>query len=138
MGAPVVNHWIDHLGVATESIERTARTFRGLFDAELVHEETMPDGLEIAFLALENATIELLQPTDSGTVRRFLDRSGAGIHHFGVGTPDIEASLTAAVTAGITPIDETPRPGAMGHEVAFLHPRDTGGVLVEFVQHSAS
>jgi methylmalonyl-CoA/ethylmalonyl-CoA epimerase len=68
-------------------------------------------------------------------VARYLDEQGPGLHHVALATDEIEGALAAARGAGVELIDESPRPGAWGHEVAFCHPKSTGGVLVEFVEH---
>lgn len=125
---------IDHIGVATEDLEEVADLYDRLLDTPVVHEEKF-DGLRIAFLEMDATYFELLEPTTDGTVARFLENNGPGIHHVGIETADIEAALNTAQDAGIELIDATPRPGAWGHSVAFLHPASTGGVLIEFVEH---
>lgn len=125
----------DHAGIATTDADRLGDRFSTLFDAEIVHEETF-DGLAVRFLELGGGYFELLEPLkDDGSIARYLDRNGPGIHHLAVATDDATAALATARDLGIEPIDEEPRPGAWGHDVAFLHPDDTGGVLVEFVEH---
>lgn len=124
----------DHAGIATEDAEGLAELFVELFEVEIAHEETF-DGMEIVFLDLGNGYFELLEPLDEGPIADYLDRNGPGIHHLAVETDDAEAALERARELGIELVDESPRPGAWGHSVAFLHPRDTGGVLVEFVEH---
>lgn len=121
-----------HLGIATADGADLAATFGGLLDAPVVHEERF-DGMTVRFLELDDGYLELLEPHDDGTIARYLDRNGPGIHHVALGTDDIEAALGRARDLGIALVDESPRPGAWGHEVAFLHPGSTGGVLVEFV-----
>ena len=125
----------DHAGLATDDADHLADLYGTLFDAPVVHEEVMEDGLRVVFLDLGNGFFELLEPTGGGTVARYLDRNGPGIHHLAVATEDIEWALDTARDAGVSLIDEEPRSGAWGHDVAFLHPKDTGGVLLEFVQH---
>lgn len=125
----------DHAGIATDDFETTRDLFSGLFGADLVHEEEF-DGLRVGFLDLGNGYFELLEPVeDGGAVARFLEDRGPGIHHLALETDDAAAALEAARELGVEPIDDEPRPGAWGHDVAFLHPGDTGGVLVEFVEH---
>lgn len=123
---------LHHVGIATEDRAATAGLFGNLLGAEVVHEEAL-DELSVAFLAVGDGTLELLEPTGDGTVARFLDREGPGLHHLAFATEDLPAAIEHARERGIEPIDDEPRPGAAGHEVAFLHPRDTAGVLVEFV-----
>jgi len=124
----------DHAGLATDDVAELSQQFAELFEVDIVHEKTF-DGMRIAFLDFGNGYFELLEPMDSGPIRRHLERNGPGIHHLAVETEDIESALARARDAGIELIDEQPREGAWGHSVAFLHPRDTGGVLLEFVEH---
>jgi len=126
----------DHAGVATDDADTLATLYETAFDTPVVHEETF-DGLSVAFLELDNGYFELLEPLPEadGAIARYLDRHGSGLHHIALATADIETALASAREAGVELIDESPRPGAWGHEVAFCHPESTGGVLVEFVQH---
>jgi len=124
----------DHAGVATEDAESLAFRYEDLFGSEIAHEERFGD-LKVIFLALENGYFELLEPLEDGTIARYLESHGAGLHHVALATEDIGAALENAADVGVEPIDEEPRPGAWGHRVAFLHPDSTGGVLVEFVEH---
>ncbi len=123
----------DHVGIATTDGADLAATFEALFDASVVHEETF-DGMAVRFLELDGGYFELLEPAEDGTIARFLDRRGPGIHHVALRTDDVGAALDRARNVGVELVDEEPRPGAWGHEVAFLHPKSTGGVLVEYVQ----
>ncbi|UTF55492.1 methylmalonyl-CoA epimerase [Natronosalvus rutilus] len=124
----------DHAGIATEDAQALADLYVDLFDVKIVHEETF-DGMTVVFLAFENGYFELLEPQEEGTIATYLERNGAGIHHLAVETDDAAAALERARDLGIECIDDEPRPGAWGHNVAFLHPRDTGGILLEFVEH---
>jgi methylmalonyl-CoA/ethylmalonyl-CoA epimerase len=121
-----------HAGIATDDAAGLADRYAALFDAPIVHEERF-DGMEIIFLAFDNSYFELLEPRDKGPIAGYLDEHGPGIHHLAVAADDIGAALSTAADHGIDRIDEEPRPGAWGHEVAFLHPSSTGGVLIEFV-----
>jgi methylmalonyl-CoA/ethylmalonyl-CoA epimerase len=126
----------DHAGIATDDLDALADLYVELFDATLAHEERF-EGLRVAFLDLGNGYLELLEPLPDaeGALPRYLDREGPGIHHLAVRTGDIEVALDIARDMELDLIDEEPRPGAWGHDVAFLHPDSTGGVLVEFVEH---
>lgn len=126
----------DHAGIATDDAASLAERYEGLLDADIVHEETF-DGMEIAFLDFGNGYFELLEPVaEDNAIASFLDRRGSGIHHLALATVDIEGALARAERMGVELLDEEPRPGAWGHDVAFLHPRDTGGILLEFVSTS--
>ncbi|MFA9416923.1 methylmalonyl-CoA epimerase [Natrinema sp. HArc-T2] len=125
----------DHAGIATDDAQALAELYGDLFGLEVVHEEEF-DGMRVVFLDCGNGYFELLEPLeDDGTIARYLEDGGAGIHHLALATDDIEAALETARDHDVTLIDEEPRPGAWGHSVAFLHPKDTGGILVEFVEH---
>ena len=124
----------DHTGVATENAESLAFRYEDIFGCEIAHEERFGD-LKVIFLGLENGYFELLEPREEGTIAEYLGNHGPGLHHVALATDDIAAALDDADDAGVNLVDEEPRPGAWGHEVAFLHPESTGGVLVEFVEH---
>ena len=126
---------IDHAGVATDDAAGLADLYVDLLGCEAVYSEEF-DGMDVHFLDCGNGYLELLEPLDDeGAIARYLDRNGPGIQHLAFATDDAAAALDRAADLGVEAIDEEPRPGAWGHEVAFLHPRDTGGVLVEFVEH---
>lgn len=123
----------DHAGIATLDADAAAGLFGRLLDAPVAHEETVND-LRIVFLELENGYFELLEPVgEDGPIAEFLEERGPGIHHIAVRVEDVGAALEGARAAGVELIDEEPRPGAWGHEVAFLHPGSTDGVLLEYV-----
>jgi methylmalonyl-CoA/ethylmalonyl-CoA epimerase len=127
----------DHAGVATDDAAETAALFADLVDAENVHEETDEDrGMRFVFLDLGNGYIEVIEPLDDrSTIADYVEEEGSGLHHVAFATDDAAAALERARDAGVETIDDEPRPGAWGHDIAFLHPRDTAGVLVEFVEH---
>jgi methylmalonyl-CoA/ethylmalonyl-CoA epimerase len=125
----------DHAGVATDDAEGLADLYAGLLGCEVAHEETF-DGMRVVFLGFGNGYVELLEPRDGGPVASYLDDHGPGVHHLAVATDDIEAALDRAREVGVDLIDEEPRDGAWGHEVVFLHPASTGGVLLELVERS--
>ncbi len=126
----------DHAGIATDDAAELADLYSDLFDAPVAHEEVFDD-LQVTFLEFPNGYFELLEPTEDaeGAIPRYLSRNGSGIHHLALETDDVEAALDAARAADVRLVDEEPRPGAWGHDVAFLHPRSTGGILIEFVEH---
>lgn len=127
---------IDHIGIATGDAKGVSKTYCDVFGSNVVHEETI-ENLNVWFLELENGYFELLEPTEEEEIiTSFLDQHGPGLHHVGIGTSDVESALDAAVSNGIDCIDESPRQGARGQQVAFLHPKSTGGVLIEFVENT--
>ena len=124
----------DHAGIATADADSLGGLYTDLLDCSVAHEETF-DGMRVRFLAVGEGYLELLEPLEDGPIARYLDSDGPGIHHLAFATADVERALDRARDLDIELVDEKPRPGAWGHEVAFLHPADTGGVLVEFVEH---
>ena len=127
----------DHAGVATDDAAETAALFSDLLGAETVHEETDEErGMGFVFLDLGNGYIEVIEPLDDeSTIADYVAENDGGLHHVAFATDDAMAALDHAREMGIETIDDEPRPGAWGHDIAFLHPRDTAGVLVEFVEH---
>lgn len=126
---------IHHLGIATRETEPIRGLFEDLLGVRTVHEEEFGD-LRVSFLGLGEGYFELLEPLPGeSTISAYLAEHGPGVHHVALQTDDIEGSLETARSLGVECVDETPRPGAWGHDVAFLHPRSTGGVLIEFVAH---
>jgi methylmalonyl-CoA/ethylmalonyl-CoA epimerase len=127
---------VDHVGVATEDAANLGDLYTELLDAPVAHEEVF-DGLRVVFLDLDgDGYVELLEPVEEGTtIGRYLENQGGGIHHVAFATDDIEDAIGTARDLGVALIDEEPRDGAWGHDVAFLHPKDTGGALIEFVEH---
>ena len=124
----------DHAGIATDDATALADLFTDLFDLEVAHEEEF-DGMRVVFLDCGNGYFELLEPLEDGTIARYLESNGPGIHHLALATDDVDAALERARELGIDLVDEEGRPGAWGHTVAFLHPKSTGGILLEFVEH---
>ena len=128
---------IDHLGLAVAAIADRLPRWEAL-GLELEHTETVAgEGVRTAHLRAGESSIELLEPLDDDSpVGKFLARRGEGLHHVALRVADIEAALERAREAGLTPIGAAPRPGSCGTRVAFLHPRTTGGVLLELVEHA--
>jgi len=128
---------LHHVGVATPDAAALAATLGGAFGLSVAHEERFED-LHVTFLGAGGAFLELLEPAeDGGTVSRFLDRRGPGLHHVALATPELGDTLATLRAEGLETVDDEPRPGAWGHRVAFLHPDATGGVLVELVEAGA-
>jgi methylmalonyl-CoA/ethylmalonyl-CoA epimerase len=127
---------LDHIAIAVPSITAALPIFELLTNsASSPIERVETQKVDVAFVGSGAGRLELLQPagTDS-TVQKFLDKRGAGLHHIAYRVPDLAAALKDLAAAGVRLIDETPRPGAGGHLVAFLHPASTHGVLVELVE----
>jgi methylmalonyl-CoA epimerase len=126
---------IHHLGVAVADIDEAVDRYRRLFGAELEQRETLDDqGVEAVSLRVGDGRVELLGALGPETpVGRFLARRGPGMHHVAFEVDDVGAELARLAGDGAELIDETPRRGAFGLEVAFVHPDATGGVLAELV-----
>jgi methylmalonyl-CoA/ethylmalonyl-CoA epimerase len=127
---------INHLGIATKSIDEALKFWEDALGLEHVHIETVEDQkVRVGMLPLGESRIELLEPTtDDSPISKFLEKRGPGIHHIAVEVEDIEASLNALKAKGMRLIDQKPRIGAEGCLVAFVHPSSTNGVLLELVQ----
>jgi methylmalonyl-CoA/ethylmalonyl-CoA epimerase len=126
---------IHHLGVAVEDLDTAVGTYERLFGAEVEHRGTMEDqGVRAASLRVGDGRVELLEPLGSDTpVGRFLAKRGPGMHHVAYEVSDLAATLTELARAGADLIDERPRTGLFGLEVAFVHPDSVHGVLSEVV-----
>lgn len=127
---------VDHIGVATEGIAEAARFYRDVLGLEVAEiEEVVSQKVRVAMLPIGETRIELLEPTaEDSPISRFLSKRGPGIHHIAVRVDDIDAALQHLKAQGARLIDETPRAGAGGCLVAFVHPSSAGGVLLELVQ----
>jgi methylmalonyl-CoA/ethylmalonyl-CoA epimerase len=127
---------LDHVAIAVPSIAHAMPLFELLTGGHgSPSERVESQGVEVAFVGTGTGRLELLEPTaPDSPVARFLDRRGPGLHHLAYRVPDLEAALARLKEAGIQLIDERPREGAHGRRVAFLHPRSTGGVLIELVE----
>ena len=125
---------LDHVAIAVHSLDESAVLYELLTGESRSPVEVLEaQGVRVAFVG----QVELLEPLGPDTtVGRFLERRGQGLHHIAYRTDDIVADLARLDAEGIELIDEKPRPGASGHQVAFLHPGSTGGILLELVEHA--
>jgi LAO/AO transport system kinase len=128
--------YINHLGIATKAIDEALGFWVDALGLENVHTESVEDQkVRVAMLPIGESRIELLEPTsEDSPISKFLEKRGGGIHHIAVEVEDIEAALAKLKARGVRLIDETPRIGAEGCLVAFVHPSSVGGVLLELVQ----
>jgi methylmalonyl-CoA epimerase len=126
---------IHHLGVAVTDLDEAVVTYERLFGAEVEHRATSDDqGVRAASLRIGEGRVELLEPLGADTpVGRFLAKRGPGMHHVAYEVSDLPATLAELADAGADLIDEAPRPGLFGLEVAFVHPDSVHGVLSEVV-----
>jgi methylmalonyl-CoA epimerase len=128
---------IHHVAVAVADLDEAIATYGRLFGAELEHRDTVNEqGVEAAAVLVGESRIELLAATDADTpVGRFLARRGPGMHHVAYEVDDLEAQIARLDAEGVELIDQEPRRGLYGMQVAFLHPSSTDGVLSELVSH---
>jgi methylmalonyl-CoA/ethylmalonyl-CoA epimerase len=126
---------IHHVGIAVDDLDAAIVRWTALLGATLEHRERVADqGVEAASLRVGDSRIELLAALGADTpVGKFLLKRGPGVHHVAFETADVEADLARLKADGVELIDETPRRGMFGLQVAFVHPEATGGVLAEFV-----
>jgi methylmalonyl-CoA epimerase len=126
---------VHHLGVAVVNLDEAVERYARLFDATLEHRDAVGEqGVEAASVIVGEARIELVTPTGADTpVGRFLAKRGPGMHHVAYEVDDVESELARLAEAGVQLIDETPRRGLFGLEVAFVHPDSVYGVLTEVV-----
>ncbi len=127
---------LDHVAVAVSSLAAALPIFEALVGARGSTPETVAaQGVAVTFLGAGPGRLELLEPLspESG-VGRFLEQRGPGIHHIAYRVPELAATLDRLAASGVQLIDRTPRPGAHGRHVAFIHPRSAGGVLIELVE----
>ena len=126
---------IAHIGIAVSGTSESASFYRDVLGlADVALEDS--DGAKIIGLAAGPSLVELLEAdSPSSPIARFLAKRGQGIHHICFSVDDLEATLARCRAAGIRLIDETPRLGAEGKLIAFLHPSSTSGVLIELTQH---
>jgi methylmalonyl-CoA epimerase len=127
---------IDHIGIAVKSIEEAKKFWVDTLGLKLSHIEEVPEQkVRVAMLKAGDSTIELLEPTSADSpIQKFIDKRGEGIHHVTLATDDVAAQLQKLKSAGINLINEHPRTGAGGSQIAFLHPKSAHGVLVELCE----
>jgi methylmalonyl-CoA/ethylmalonyl-CoA epimerase len=126
---------ISHVAVAVENIdEALAKYATALGLAPTSREFVASQKVEAALLPIGDASIELIAPNGNDGVKKFLEKRGPGLHHLAIEVEGIDEALVFLKSLGVQLIDETPRVGAHGHKVAFIHPKATGGLLVELVE----
>ncbi len=127
------NH-IEHIGIAVTNLEEAKAYYEKVLGLECYAVEEVPDQkVKTAFFMVGQTKIELLESTSpDGTIAKFIEKKGAGIHHIAYAFDDVNSALKDAESKGITLIDKAPRNGAEGLKIGFLHPKSTFGVLTEF------
>lgn len=128
---------IDHVAIAVADTNAALAKWRELFGLEAKEREVVASQkTEATLLPLGESNVELIEPRGNEGLAKFLEKRGPGIHHIAIEVEGIEAALAFLKSLGVPLIDEAPRSGARGHKVAFVHPKATGGVLVELVEPS--
>ena len=126
---------VDHVGIAVKSLEAAIKAYEGLGLRMTSTDTVAGEGVKVAFLPVGESRIELLESlTPNGVIAKFIEKRGEGVHHIALQVDDIDEAIARAKANGLQMINETPRTGAHGRKVAFVHPKSTSGVLLEFVQ----
>lgn len=125
---------IEHIGIAVENLDDAIRFYEQVLGLECYAIEEVPDQrVKTAFFMIGETKIELLESTHpDGPVGKFIEKKGPGVHHIAFAMPDVGEALKNAEEKGIQLIDKSPRNGAEGLRIGFLHPKSTYGVLTEF------
>ena len=130
---------INHVALAVRDIEATLEFYKATFGVETDGVEEIADQkVKAALVRIGGSQLELIQPTEEGSgVARFIDSRGEGVHHICFEMEGLQARLEQLKDAGVRLIDESPRKGLSG-EIAFIHPKSTGGVLIELVDSATA
>lgn len=129
---------IDHIAIAVKDLQSSIDLYSTMLNKDGPDgvEEVSAEKVKVAFFEVGESRFELLESTDpSGPIARFLEKRGPGIHHVCLKVKDIKGEIERYKAKGFQFVGEAPRTGAGGHLVAFIHPKSTGGVLIELAQH---
>ncbi len=125
---------VAHIGIAVSDLDTALAFYRDVLGL-MPHPPETADGADIVSLSFGDVEVELLTSDDpTSPITKFLAKRGPGIHHVCYRVPDLDAALAACRAAGYRLVDDTPRIGAGGHRIAFLHPQGTGGILLELTE----
>ncbi len=127
---------IDHIAIAVNDVEESAKVYQQALGVDNVEFETVEtEGVKVAIIHLENARVELMQPTnDESPIKKFLDKKGQGLHHMALETDNIDGEVERMEGCGIQFLGKV-RPGSAGTKVTFIHPKSLHGVLAELCSH---
>ncbi len=127
---------IHHIGIAVKNLEDAIKIYQDILGDLEVHEEEVPEQkVKVKAFPLRESRIELLEPTSpESPIAKYMEKRGEGIHHIAFEVEDILETLKSLKEKGYRLIDEKPRQGAMGMQIAFVHPKSTRGVLIEICQ----
>lgn len=128
---------IEHIGIAVENLDESIKFYENILGIECYGIEEVEDQkVKTAFFQVGDTKIELLESTDpKGPIGKFIEKKGAGLHHLAFAVDDVDKSLKEVEEKGVRTIDKTPRKGAEGLEIGFLHPKSTVGVLTELCEN---
>ena len=131
---------IEHIGIAVKSLEESIPFYEKVLGLKCYNiEEVKDQKVKTAFFLVGQTKRELLEATDTeGPIGKFIEKRGEGVHHIAFAVKNLEQQLAAAENAGIKLIDKTPRMGAEGLSIAFLHPKSTSGVLIEICEKKSN
>ncbi len=130
---------IEHIGIAVSSIEEKAKLYETLFNTKIYKTESVEsEGVKTAFMRMGQSKIELLEATDpSSPIAKFIEKKGEGIHHIAFDVVDIDAEINRLENEGFQLIHKEAKKGADNKLIAFLHPKSSGGMLVELCQEKS-
>jgi methylmalonyl-CoA/ethylmalonyl-CoA epimerase len=130
---------IDHVAICVSDTDEAIAKYKQVLGLEPhVREVVASQKTEATLLPIGETSLELISPKGNEGLAKFLEKKGPGLHHIAIEVEGLRDALVALKALGVPLIDESPRKGARGHDVAFLHPKATGGVLVELVEPDAS
>ena len=129
---------VDHIGIAVKCIDKSSQYYIETLGLKLLAiEEVVSQNVRVAFIDAGNIKIELLEPlSEEGPIANFLKKRGEGVHHIAFGVTDIRTRMAELKEKGVQLLQDEPKPGAGGAEVAFLHPKSSYGVLYELCEKS--
>lgn len=132
-------NYIEHIGIAVKDLESSVKYYEDVLGLRCYSVEKVTDQkVKTAFFKIGQTKLELLESTsDDGPIGKFIEHKGEGMHHIAFAVTDIEKQLKEASSKGVRLIDDKPRKGAEGLEIAFLHPKSTHGVLTELCEKKA-
>jgi methylmalonyl-CoA/ethylmalonyl-CoA epimerase len=126
---------IDHVAICVPDIDAALARYQEVLGVEVfAREVVLSQKTEAALLAVGESHVELIAPKGNEGLVRFLEKRGSGLHHIAIEVEGIEGALAFLKGLGVPLIDDAPRKGARGHKAAFIHPKATGGVLIELVE----
>ncbi|RPI71937.1 MAG: methylmalonyl-CoA epimerase [Desulfobacteraceae bacterium] len=127
---------IDHIGIAVKEIKQASRFYTDILGIQLQDTEEVTDQkVKVGFFPITDSEIELLESTEpDGSIAKYIEKRGEGIQHIAFRVENLEETLKELKTKGVRLIDEVPRQGAGGAKIAFIHPKETHGVLVELCE----